>query len=323
MKILVPVLFLFAAVLHAGSLPYAYGGVVNSPDAYVLEHTEIEFGVAASAYSFENSAGNSDSDVKVTAYMNFGILSYGELGASYLADGGLVMNAKVSVLKEGIIVPAFTLGVQNGFGKKRVDCFSGPAASSDSSSGQWDEDGMYNYDHRQNWSVYGVASKDLSYIIEFPLTLNIGVGIGRFAGVIDTDGAMGIGSAIANGIFSSLVWEPDESLALAFEVDGRDMNLGCDYHINRNISVHLAWAEMEQLLAPTEGQNLQDVQQNTKVTIALSSRFGPIVGTGQMELEREQQRIERARRRLAELEARRRAAEAELQRLRDLLNERR
>ncbi len=55
----------------------------------------------------------------------------------------------------------------------------------------------------------------------------------------------------------------------------------------------------------------------------MSSRFGPLFGASRLELEREQQRIERARQRLEELEARRRSAESELQRLRDLLDERR
>ncbi|MBD3277435.1 MAG: hypothetical protein GF388_03960 [Candidatus Aegiribacteria sp.] len=59
--------------------------------------------------------------------------------------------------------------------------------------------------------------------------------------------------------------------------------------------------------------------QNSKVSIGIQSTIGPIFGAQQLALEREQQRIERARNRLDELEARRREAEAELQRLRDLL----
>ncbi|MEA3265440.1 MAG: hypothetical protein U9P42_00660 [Candidatus Fermentibacteria bacterium] len=312
-----------AAAVFAGSLPYAYGGVINAPDAYVLEHTEVEVGIAATAFSFEDSLGAADSDVKLTGYLNFGILSYGDIGAAYLADGGFVVNAKVAILKEGIAVPAFAIGVQNGIGSERVDCFSGPPGVPDSTGsipGIWDEDGMYNYSHTQNWSVYGVASKDMRYLVGMPVTMNLGIGIGRFVGVVDS-GALGIGSSIANGLFGSMVWEPGEDFSLAFEMDGRDFNLGMTYSVGKHVDLHLAWAELEQTVFAPEGQNKQDVMQNSKITIAVSSRFGPLLGAGRLELEREQQRIERARTRLDELEARRRAAESELQRLRDLLDE--
>lgn len=326
MRLVAILLIMCAAALRAGSLPYSYAGdVINSPDAYMLEHTQIEIGVSASAYSFEDSTGSSESDLKLTGYFNVGILSYGEIGASYLADGGIVLNAKMAVLKEGIKVPAFSLGVQNGLGAERVDCFSGPPGSADLSGevqSQWDEDGFYNYGHAQNWSVYGVASKDLRYLVGIPVTVNLGIGIGRFVGVIDS-GALGIGSSVANGLFGSVVWDPGDAVSIAFEMDGRDLNLGLDYSINRNIAVHLALAELEQTIFPPAQQNRQDIMQNSKVTIGVSARLGPLFGAGRYDLEREQQRIERARQRLEELEARRRAAEAQLQRLRDLLDERR
>lgn len=323
MRFTVLLLSVCAVSACAGSLPYAYGGVINAPDAYVLAHTEVEVGIAASAFSFEDSLGASASDVKLTGYLNFGILSYGEIGAAYLADGGLVLNAKVSILKEGIAVPAFSLGLQNGIGAEHVDCFSGPPGTADTLGqypGGWDEEGMYSYSHAQNWSVYGVASKDMRYLIGIPVTLNLGIGIGRFVGVVDA-GALGIGSSIANGLFGSLIWEPSEDLSIAFEMDGRDFNLGMTYAVGKHVNLHLAWAELEQTVFAPENQNKQDVMQNSKITIAVSSRFGPLFGVGRLELEREQQRIERARTRLEELEARRRAAESELQRLRDLLDE--
>ncbi|HRW78952.1 MAG TPA: hypothetical protein P5207_09820, partial [Candidatus Sabulitectum sp.] len=149
MKLVAVLIVVYSTTAFAGSLPYAYGDVINAPDAYVLEHTEVEIGLAASAYSFEDSTGAADSDVKLTGYIDIGILSYGQIGASYLADGGLVLNAKVAILKEGITVPAFSLGVQNGLGAERVDCFSGPPGTPDSTgtiSSIWDEDGFYNYD---------------------------------------------------------------------------------------------------------------------------------------------------------------------------------
>jgi hypothetical protein len=314
-----------AFALHAGSVPFAYGGVLNSPHAYVLDNTEIGFGFGATAYTMEDSDGASRSEIITAGYLDVGILGYGQAGLSYLGDGGLVANMKLMVLREGIDVPAFAIGCENMFGAERVDVYSGTPGVPDSTGyirGLWDEEGNYNYDHAQNWSAYGVASKSMRYLLGIPVTVNLGIGVGRFVGVIGDGGAMGVGSAVANGLFGSLVWEPSNSVTLALEQDGRDFNFGLSYRINRNLTLNLAAAEFEMALFPPEGQNRRDPCQNAKFTIAVSGTLGPLFGARRLELEREQQRIARARARLGELEARRRAAEAELQRLRDLLDER-
>ncbi len=313
-----------AFMLHAASVPFAYGGVLNSPDAYILQHTEIELGFGAAMYSMEDSSGAAQSELATAGYVDFGILGYGQIGGSYLGDGGFVANMKVMVLREGIDVPAFAIGCENMFGVERVDVYSGPPGTPDSTGviyGAWDEEGYYNYDHAQNWSAYGVASKSMMYLIGVPVTVNLGIGVGRFVGVIGEGGAMNIGSAVANGLFGSLVWDPSDAFSLAVEQDGKDFNLGVAYEVNRYVTINLAAAEVEMALFPPEGQNAQDPCQNAKFSLALTSRIGPLLGAQGLELEREQQRIARARARLEELEARRRAAEAELQSLRDLLDE--
>ena len=282
-------------------------------------------GFGATAYRLEDSDGASRSEIITAGYRDVGILGYGQAGLSDLGDGGLVANMKLLVLREGIDVPAFAIGCENMFGAERVDVYSGTPGVPDSTGyirGSWDEDGNYNYDHAQNWSAYGVASKSMRYLLGIPVTVNLGIGVGRFVGVIGEGGAMGVGSAVANGLFGSLVWEPSNALTLALEQDGRDLNFGLSYRINRTITLNLAAAEFEMALFPPEGHNRRDPCQNSKFTIAVSGTLGPLFGARRLELEREQQRIARARARLGELEARRRAAEAELQRLRDLLDER-
>ncbi len=322
------ILFALLAVLSvwAGSLPFAYGGVLNSPDAYLLEHTEIEIGLGASAYSVEDSTGSADSEFKITGFIDVGVFSYGQIGVSYLADGGVVGNVKVAILKEGLSVPAFAIGVENMLGAEHIDCFrdetnAGIPDSIGGVIGPWDAEGFYNYSHTQNWSAYGVASKDLKYLIGVPVTLSLGIGIGRFVGIVDS-GAMGVGSSIAHGLFGSAVYRPSGEFTLSFEQDGRDLNFGASYEISNLFTLHFIWAELEQTVFSPENQNKTDIMQNSKVSIGLTSTFGPLIGARRLELEREQQRIERARERLAELEARRSAAESELQRLRDLLEER-
>ncbi|MFO7626551.1 MAG: hypothetical protein R6V62_04770 [Candidatus Fermentibacteraceae bacterium] len=312
-----------AFVLQAASVPFAYEGVLNSPNAYVLQHTEIGVGIGATAYTIEDSTGAAQSEFITAGHINFGILGYGQVGMSYLGDGGIVANLKVMILREGIDVPAFAIGCENMFAPERVDVYQDDPGVPDSTGlimGLWDEEGYYNYDHAQNWSAYGVASKSMRYLLGIPVTVNLGIGVGRFVGVIGEGGAMNIGSAVAHGLFGSIVWDPSNKLSIALEQDGKDFNLGLSYDVNRYVTLNLAAAEFEMALFPPEGQNFQDPCQNPKFTIAVTSRIGPLVGGGS-ELEREQQRIARARARLEELEARRRAAEAELQRLRDLLDE--
>ena len=118
------------------------------------------------------------------------------------------------------------------------------------------------------------------------------------------------------------MYYPNDLFSIALEQDGRDLNLGISYKISNFLTLELAWAELEQTIFPPENQNKTDIMQNSKVSFGLRSRIGPVFGADRITLEREQQRIERARDRLQELESRRRAAESELQRLRDLLENR-
>jgi len=310
--ILLACILLLSAVSQGGSLPFSRSGVLDTPDAYVLQHTEVEFELGASAYTIEDTSGASNSEFMVTGHLDVGLFRYGQLGISFLGDGGIVGNAKVAVLFEGITVPAFAIGLENITGEEYVDCFKIDSAGVER---------FYQYDHAQNWSAYAVLSKDLSYLMGIPATVNLGIGIGRFVGVID-NGALGIGSSVAHGLFGSVVYRPSEMFTVALEQDGRDLNLGASYRLNDYITLQMAWAEFEQTIFPPENQNKTDIMQNSKVSIGIQSTIGPIWGARQLALEREQQRIERARQRLEELEARRRAAEAELQRLRDLLENR-
>lgn len=303
-------LLVLAAVgaASAGSLPFTRSGVFDSPDAYILGHTEVEVEMGASAYTVEDSLGSTDSEFMLTGHLDIGAFEYGQVGVSYLGEGGIAGNVKVRILQEGIDVPAFAIGVENISTEEYIECFK--------QNGEY-----YPYDHAQNWSAYGVASKDLRYLLGLEATVSLGIGIGRFVGVID-GGALGIGSQVAHGLFGSLVYRPTDVITVGMEQDGRDLNFGFSYDISKYFTLQMAWAEFEQAVFPPENQNQQDVMQNAKYSFGIRSRFGPLLGARRMELERERQRIERARDRLEELEARRRAAEAELQRLRDLLEER-
>ena len=312
MKFNVVCVLLLSFIAVAGSLPFSRSGVIDCPDAYVLQHTEIEAALSAAAYNVQDSTGAGNSEFMLTGYLEVGLFRYAQIGISYLGDGGVAGNVKFAVLQEGISVPAFAIGLENITGEEDIECFKIDSAGVEV---------FYQYDHAQNWSAYGVASKDLSFLLGIPATVNLGIGIGRFVGVVDS-GALGIGSSISHGLFGSVVYYPNDLFTVAFEQDGRDLNLGVSYKINNFITIELAWAELEQTIFPPENQNKTDIMQNSKVSFGLRSRIGPVFGADRITLEREQQRIERARDRLQELEARRRTAESELQRLRDLLENR-
>lgn len=310
MRLYIIAVLMIVAILPGGSLPFSRSGVLDSPDAYILHHTEIEIELAGAAYTVQDSLGNGDNDFIVTGHLDIGLFNYCQIGISYLGEGGVSGSIKAAILSESVNVPAFAIGLENISTVENIDHFKNPDGS------------YYGYDHAQNWSAYGVASKDLRYLLGFPATVSLGIGIGRFVGVIE-NGALGIGSKISHGLFGSLVYHPSEEFSVIMEQDGRDLNLGFTYELSRHFTMQIAWAEFEQTVFPAENQNKTDVMQNSKFTIGVRSIFGPLIGAGRLELEQEQQRIQRSRERLAELEARRRAAEAELQRLRDLLEERR
>ncbi len=63
-------LLLLSAAVQAGSLPFSYPGVLNSPDAYVLQHTEVEVELAASVYSVEDTTGGSNSEFMITGHLD-------------------------------------------------------------------------------------------------------------------------------------------------------------------------------------------------------------------------------------------------------------
>ena len=46
-------------------------------------------------------------------HVDVGLFRYGQVGVSWLADGGISGSVKVGILSEGISVPAFAIGLEN------------------------------------------------------------------------------------------------------------------------------------------------------------------------------------------------------------------
>ena len=83
-------LLLVSTAIHAGSLPFSHSGVLDCPDAYVLKHTEVEIELSASIYSVEDTSGASNSEFMITGHLDIGLFKYGQIGVSFLGEGGVV-----------------------------------------------------------------------------------------------------------------------------------------------------------------------------------------------------------------------------------------
>ncbi len=247
----------------AGGLPFSHYGLLDTPTASLLKHTEVVFCAGGTAYSLEDSAGVSDMNAAVAGYLEIGLFGRGQIGGTYLGQAGFSGTARGLILNETITRPGISLGVENIIGEKNYEFYRNPG------------DSLYHYPNAQNFSVYGLISKDFSYFVSFPVCLNIGFGTGRF--VQSADAVDGLENPVP-GLFGSLLVHPSTASEVIVEWDGRDLNAGGIYRVNKNFTVMAAASELEHLFAPSDStSNRQDVMQNTKFTIALQITLGPFL----------------------------------------------
>ncbi len=263
------VLVVLPLVSFAGGLPFAHYGLLDTPSAELLKHTEIAFGGGGTAYSVEDSAGTSSMNAAVAGYLEIGLFERGQIGATYLGQAGISGTARGLLLAETISRPGISLGVENIIGEKNYEFYR------DSN------DSLYNYPNDQNFSIYGLISKDFSYYVSFPICLNLGYGTGRFKQ--SSEAVDGLENPIP-GLFGSLLVHPSISSEVMIEWDGRDLNAGAVYRVNRNFSVMAAASELEHLfLGDDSTSNGQDVMQSTKFTVGLQINLGPFLNRTELD----------------------------------------
>jgi len=251
----------------AGSLPFSHPGLIDTPNAEVLHHTQITIGGSATAFSYQTADSTDESDFAIAGHLDIGLFNRAMVGITWLGDAGLSGNAKVLIFRENIYTPAIAVGCQNITGEKNYEFFSIGA------------DSLYQYGESQNFSAYIVLSKSLEYFSGIPICFNFGYGIGRFRQKANME-ISGISNPF-RGLFGSLEYHPARNVSIMLEWDGRDANTGVEYILNPNVRFHAAVAELEQL-ANTD-RNLIDVMQNAKFNIGVEFTLGPFINRTNLE----------------------------------------
>lgn len=262
-------LLLIPVAAIAGGLPFAHYGILDTPSAALLRHTEVCFGGGGTVYSMEDTSGSSNMDVAVAGYLELGLFARGQIGGTYLGAGGFSGTARGLVLVETLNQPGIALGIENIIGEENYEFHAD------------DNDSLYQYPNSQNMSIYGVVTKDLNYLISVPVCVNLGYGSGRFQQSADADD--GRDNPIP-GLFWSILVHPAPEAELMVEWDGRDFNLGADYRLNRHFTISACASELEHLIAGDDSTSTSgDVMQTAKFSIGFEATFGPILGRTELD----------------------------------------
>ena len=287
MRMTLAVMACFCAASTAGSLPFARSGIIDTPTASVLKHTQVEIGGSFTAYSYQRSDSSSQSDFALAGHIEVGLLERLQLGVTYLGAGGISGQFRVMALRESISRPGIAVGVENLTGERNYDFFKG-------------DSGLYVYPRAQNLSAYIVFTKNFDFTTGTPIALSLGWGTGRFMQDTDSDG-------FANpvpGLFASFEYHPSPLASFMLEWDGRDANIGGYYRLGTVARVSGAIAEFEQIFRG-DSRNQMDVMQSPNFTLGFQFFFGPFFNrttlqpTERLRRERDEQalqQLEEARR---------------------------
>jgi hypothetical protein len=279
----------------AGGLPFAHWGVLDTPDASILQHSQIVLGGSFVAYGYDRPDSTRENDFALAGFVEGGLFGRGQIGVTYLGAGGLSGTARFLALRETVTTPGIAVGCENITGEKDYDFFRDA------------NDSLYSYGRDQNFSAYVVMSKGMDYVVGAPVTVSLGYGIGRFQ-QRRNDKTDGIRNPFP-GLFFSMVFDIGPGGMIAVEWDGRDLNLGGSYSVNRHLTFRGSIAELEQVLRPSDERDPSDVMQSVKFALGAEFTLGPFMNRTTLEpTERLSNTADRAALEALE-EARRRARE--------------
>jgi len=269
------ILLFIAALVAAGTatgggLPFSHWGVLDTPSASILVHSQFSLGGAATSYGYDNPDSTSESDFALCGYLEAGLFNMGQIGVTYLGAGGISGTARFLLMREDVNKPGIAIGCENITGT--VDYEFWKSSETDS---------LYNYDESQNISAYIVLSKSLKYFTGVPFSINLGYGIGRFR-QRKNDESDGILNPFP-GLFTSFVFNPSHTSMIAFEWDGRDLNIGGSYRVNKYLEFRAAIAEVEQFIRSSDLRDPTDVMQSAKFTLGLEVTLGPFISRTTLE----------------------------------------
>jgi len=292
-------LFFVTSASLAGGVPWSHFNLIDAPSAHLLRHTEVALGGTFATFSIDDSSGSSSSELAYGTYLEAGILGRGQVGATFISEGGISGTARALLLLETIKTPGIAIGCENIIGEENYEAFS-------------EGDSLYDYGESQNFSAYAVITKDFSYYLSVPVCASLGYGIGRFRQRDGSDDGL---SNPFPGLFGSLMLHPSRESEIIVEWDGRDLNAAGEYDITPSISLRLAFAEIEQNFRPGDERDASDPGQAPKVALGVQVTFGPLFNRTELDpyerlrftendeaLEAIRREREDARRRIEELE---------------------
>ncbi len=293
------IVLVFCCSAFAGGVPWSHFSLIDTPSAQLLQHTQLSFGAVFAPYSLEDTSGASSTEFAYAACLEVGIFNRGQVGVTYLGEGGISGTARALLLLETIKTPGIAIGCENITGEENYEAYS---------SG----DSLYDYGESQNFSAYGVITKDFSYYLSVPICASLGYGIGRFIQRTGSDDGF---SNPVPGLFASIMVHPSRASEVMLEWDGRDLNIGGEYDVTSNVTVKLAFAEIEQNFRSEELRNPSDPAQSPKISIGVEVILGPLLNRTELDpyerlrftendeaLEAIRREREDARRRIEELE---------------------
>ncbi len=293
------VMFFFVFTAMGGGVPWSRYSIIDSPTAHTLHHTQICAGAGFAVYSVEDSSGTAATEFSLGTFLEAGIFNRAQIGATYISKGGISGTARVMLMRETIRSPGIAFGCENITGEKNYEAYTR-------------NDSLYDYGRSQNFSIYGVVTKDFSYLLSLPVCVSLGFGTGRF---VQESGSGDAGENPIPGLFGSLMFRPSRASEVVVEWDGRDLNIGATYGIASGVFLQLALAEVEQHFRSDDVRDPTDPGQAPKVVLAVNATLGPLFQrtelnprerlrfTGNDEaLEAIRREREEARRRIEELE---------------------
>ncbi|HUV86477.1 MAG TPA: hypothetical protein VMX79_05135 [bacterium] len=308
-------------------------GVLDTPNAYVMENTQFNIGVSSYAVTageitsyrrdpLKNDQGKwyypeiNKNLRELDAFFQIGLFGRLELGVREYTPDKYVGNAKVLIKKESSRWPAVAAGIFNVGGDHDIGPYGENSA--------W-----YSDRDRQDNAYYIVASKNMRNIIRVPITINAGVGAARFQG---TDPRWPH-SKPWQGMFGSVEYHfLDERISIIGEVDGRDLNLGARFKLPWGFVVTPYVSELEEAWwgAPTtstkpspaypHGITYDDEYDSPKGGIAVQFYVGPLYRKAETErLRALRSRLKRAEERLKQARQRREILEQRVEEIREEL----
>ncbi len=221
-QLITVILLVLPLIALAGGLPFAHYGLLDTPSATLLQHTEVALAAGGTAYSVTDSTDVSNMNVAVAGFLEVGLFDRGQIGGTYLGEAGFSGTVRGLLLNESLNRPGISIGMENIIGEKDYEFYRNP------------NDSLYHYPNDQNFSIYGLITKDFSYFIPLPICLNVGYGTGRFTQ--STEASDGFENPMP-GVFGSILVHPSINSEVVFEWVGRYLNEGGYYRLIRNFTV--------------------------------------------------------------------------------------